>query len=178
MAPSDSLRALLTDQLDATVARRSHTEILRGIPPAARGVQPDGLPEAYSLWQLLEHMRIAQADYLDYCTNPDYALPEWPDAYWPASVAPPSEQAWDRSLDQFWADLQSAKELVNDPGIDLSGPIPHADGAAYHGTTYATEIGAIADHNAYHLGQVVTVRRLLGVWPPDGMDAPDWEVDM
>jgi uncharacterized damage-inducible protein DinB len=178
MARTDSLRALLTDQLDATVARRSHTEILRGIPPAARGVQPEGLPEAYSLWQLLEHMRIAQADYLDYCTNPDYALPDWPDAYWPASVAPPSDEAWTDSLEGFRADLRAATQLVNDPAVDLGGAIPHADGAAYHGTTYATEIGAIADHNAYHLGQVVTVRRLLGAWPPEGMDAPDWEEEM
>ncbi len=178
MPAPDALRSVLTAQLNATVARRPATEILRDVPPAARGVQPDGLPEAYSLWQLLEHMRVAQADYLRYCTDPDYTLPAWPDDYWPDGVAPPSERAWDQSLDQFWADLQSAKELVNDPGIDLSGPIPHADGAAYHSTRYADEIASIADHNAYHLGQVVTVRRLLGAWPPEDVDAPAWEEEM
>ena len=178
MASPASLRSILTTQLNATVARRPATEILRDVPPDVRGVQPDGLPEAYSLWQLLEHMRVSQADYLHYCVDPDYSFPEWPDDYWPASVAPPSERAWDESLDQFWADLQSVKELVNDPGVDLSGPIPHADGEAYHSSRYADEIAAIADHNAYHLGQVVTVRRLLGAWPPEGVDAPDWEGEM
>jgi uncharacterized damage-inducible protein DinB len=175
MADSDALRALLTTQLDATVARRPPGEILRAVPPEARGIQPDGLPEAYSLWQILEHMRICQADYLDYCMDPDYTLPTWPDDYWPESVAPPSDAAWKESLEGFQADLQAAKELVNDPDVDLDGPIPHADGVAYHGLTYAAEIAAIADHNAYHLGQFVTVRRLLGVWPPADVGNPDWE---
>jgi len=178
MADSDALRALLTTQLDATVARRPPSEILRAVPPEARGVQPDGLPEAYSLWQILEHLRICQADYLGYCVNPDYTLPTWPDDYWPASVAPPSDAAWQESLERFQADLQAAKELVNDPDVNIDGPIPHADGAAYHGTTYTSEIAAIADHNAYHLGQFVTVRRLLGVWPPEDIDNPDWEDDL
>jgi hypothetical protein len=175
MADSDALRTLLTTQLDATVARRPPDEILRAVPPEARGIQPDGLPEAYSLWQILEHMRICQADYLDYCMDPDYTLPTWPDDYWPESVAPPSDAAWKESLEGFQADLQAAKELVNDPDVDLDGPIPHADGAAYHGTTYVSEIAAISDHNAYHLGQFVTVRRLLGVWPPADVGNPDWE---
>ena len=178
MSASDALRALLTTQLDATVARRPPDEILHAVPPEARGVQPDGLPEAYSLWQILEHMRICQADYLGYCVNPDYSLPTWPDDYWPDAVAPPSPDAWNRSLKQFRDGLQSVKQLVNNPDVEIDGAIPHGDGAAYHGTTYASEIGAIADHNAYHLGQFVTVRRLLGVWPPADIDDPDWEDDL
>lgn len=177
MSSSDVLRSVLTTQLDATVARRSPDEILRAVPPDARGVQPDGLPEAYSLWQILEHMRICQADYFDYCTTPDYTLPAWPDDYWPESVAPPSDEAWQESLERFRDDLQSVKQFVNDPDVDISGAIPHADGEGYHGTEYAHEIAAIADHNAYHLGQFVTVRRLLGVWPPEGLAAPEWEDD-
>ncbi len=175
MAASDPLRTLLTTQLEATVARRPPDEILRAVPPEVRGIQPDGLPKAYSLWQILEHMRICQADYLGYCTNPDYTLPSWPDDYWPESVAPPSNAAWQETLEEFQSDLEAVKQLVNDADAEIGGPIPHADGRAYHGTTYASEIGAIADHNAYHLGQFVTVRRLLGVWPPDDIGAQDWE---
>ena len=178
MPDARSLRTLLTIQLNATVARRPADEILRAVPPALRGVQPDGLPDAYSLWQILEHMRICQTDYFRYCTDPDYTLPTWPDDYWPDAVAPPSEAAWTEALADFHDTLASVKALVNDPAIDLSGAIPHADGPAYHGTCYADEIGATADHNAYHLGQFVTVRRLLGAWPPDGTDAPDWETEM
>ena len=174
IAASDALRALLTKQLDATVARRSHTEILREIPASARGVLPDGLPEAYSLWQILEHMRRSQADYLRYCTDPDYTFSTWPDDYWPNTLGPPSDAAWTNSLDRFQADLEDAKTLVNDPSIDIAGTIPHASGVGYHGTTYAEEIGSIADHNAYHLGQVVTVRRLLGIWPPSNLKETDW----
>lgn len=178
MTASSVLRSVLTDQLTATVARRSPDDILREVPPAARGVQPDGLPEAYSLWQILEHMRVSQADYLDYCTNPDYTFPAWPDDYWPDSEAPPSDEAWARSLKAFRADLQAVKELVTNPDVDIAGTIPHAQGEGYHGTTYADEIAAIADHNAYHLGQFVTVRRLLDVWPPEDLAAPEWEDDL
>lgn len=177
MAGSDVLRSVLTNQLNGTVARRSAEEILRDVPPAARGVQPEGLPEAYSLWQILEHMRVTQADYLAYCMDPDYTLPAWPDDYWPASVAPPSNEAWARSLEAVLSDLQSVKAFVNDREVDLAGEIPHADGESYHSPQYAQEIAAIADHNAYHLGQFVTVRRLLDVWPPAGLDAPEWEED-
>lgn len=177
MATSDVLRSVLTNQLDATVARRSAEEILQDVPPPARGVQPDDLPEAYSLWQILEHIRVTQADYLSYCTNPDYTLPAWPDDYWPDTVAPPNDEAWTRSLQTVLSDLESVKEFVNHGEVDLSAEIPHADGESYHSRQYAQEIAAIADHNAYHLGQFVTVRRLLGVWPPAGLAAPEWEDD-
>lgn len=178
---SDALRTHLATQLEATVARRSYDEILYSVPPAARGVQPNDLPEGYSLWQILEHMRLCQSDYYRFCTDPDYTTPTWPDDYWPDAVAPPSEDAWNHSLNAFRHDLQSIMELVNDASIDLAGEIPHAEklkeyggAASYHGTTYAEEIAAIADHNAYHLGQFVTVRRLLGVWPPETIEPPEW----
>lgn len=179
---ADTLRAQLLNQLDGTVARRSTDEVLAHVPSSARGVQPDGLPEVYSLWQILEHMRICQSDYFRFCTDPDYTSPSWPEDYWPDSVAPPSEAAWRQSLEQFRNDQQAVKALVEDASIDLSDEIPHAatvsarDGAAsYHGSTYAEEIACIADHNAYHLGQFVTVRRLLGVWPPEDLAPPEWE---
>lgn len=178
---SDALRTHLATQLEATVARRSHREILHGVPRAARGLQPDGLPDTYSLWQILEHMRICQSDYLHFCTDPDYTAPTWPDDYWPESVAPPSDEAWAGSLEQFRRELRAVKDLVNDSSVDIAHEIPHAAAvherdsrASYHGTTYAEEIACIADHNAYHLGQFVTVRRLLDVWPPDVVEPPEW----
>jgi hypothetical protein len=165
----DALRTHLATQLEATVARRSHDEILHGVPPTARGGQPDG----YSLWQILEHMRICQAECVRFCVDPDYTVPIWPNDYWPDTVAPPSDDAWDHSLNAFHQDRQSIKKLVDAAAIDRAGEIPHAaavhereGGASYHGTTYAEEITAIADHNAYHLGQFVTMRR-LDVWPPE-----------
>ena len=184
MPSSDVLRSLLSTQLNATVARRSPDEILQEVPPAARGVQPEGLPEAYSLWQILEHVRICQADYFQFCTDAEYTPPTWPDDYWPDAVAPPSDDAWTQSLNQFQHDRQSILEFVNDPSIDLTAEIPHAaelkEGNAFvddiHGLTCAEQFATIADHNAYHLGQFVTVRRLLGVWPPEHMEAPDWGV--
>ena len=182
MSTPTALRQHLTTQLEATVARRAYDEILYSVPPAARGVQPDGLPEEYSLWQILEHMRLCQSDYFRFCTDSDYAAPTWPDDYWPDAVGPPSEDAWNHSLNQFRRDLQAIKELVNDPSIDLTDEIPHAaelksrDGYVddVHSMTYAEEIAKIADHNAYHLGQFVTVRRLLGVWPPEVVEPPSW----
>ncbi len=181
MSESSALRTVLTNQLEATVARRSAKEILHGVPPAARGVQPKGLPESYSLWQILEHMRVSQAEYLNYCVDPDYAFPAWPEDYWPDAVVPSSAAAWNESLDQFLSDLEDVEALVHEPSIDLSGDIPHVDeiraregDTSYHGSTYAGEIAAIADHNAYHLGQFVTVRRLLDVWPPEVVEPPEW----
>ena len=181
MPDSSALRTHLITQLEATVARRSYDEILRGVPAPARGLRPEGLPESYSLWQMLEHMRFCQSDYYRFCTNPDYTAPTWPDDYWPDAVTPPSDDAWTSSVNQFRRDLQAIKELVNDSSIDLASEIPHAAAvreregrASYHGSTYADEIAAIADHNAYHLGQFVTVRRLLDVWPPEVVEPPEW----
>lgn len=173
MYTTQSLRTLLTTQLDATVARRRPD--VRAVPPAARGVQPDGLPETYSLWQILEHMRICQADYLRYCAEPGYTPPTWPHDHWPDAVAPPSEAAWTEALGEFPSTLQFVKALVQDPEVNLAGEIPHADGQAYHGTRYADEIAAIADHNAYPLGPFATARRLLGTWPPDDLGEQDRE---
>lgn len=181
MSDPTALRTHLATQLDATVARRSFEEILQDVPPAARGVQPEGLPEAYSLWQILEHMRLCQADYFRFCTDPDYTPLNWPDEYWPDTVAPPSDEAWARSLKQFQEELDRIIRFVRDPSIDLSGEIPHAErvhvreDVSYHGSTYAEEISTIADHNAYHLGQFVTVRRLLDAWPPEELETPVWE---
>lgn len=128
------------------------------LPEALRGKQPSGLP--YSPWQLLEHLRIAQHDILDFCRNPSYAERTWPDDYWPPSAAPDSAAAWDESVRQFQQDRAALQELARDTTIDLEARIPHGTGQ-----TYLRELLLVADHTAYHLGELIVVRRLLGAWP-------------
>jgi uncharacterized damage-inducible protein DinB len=126
--------------------------------PALRGAVPEGLP--WSAWQLVEHLRIAQHDILDFCRNPNYRDMAWPDDYWPKSPAPPSDVAWDESIRKFLADRRSVQALAADTALDLGAPIPHGSGQ-----TYLRELLLVADHHAYHVGQLVLVRRLLGNWP-------------
>jgi uncharacterized damage-inducible protein DinB len=128
-----------------------------GLAADLRGVRPDGLP--YSPWELLEHLRITQHDILDFSRNPQYAELSWPEDYWPQSAAPPDAHAWDRSIAAFHADRAALQALADDPEIDLFARIPHGQGQ-----TYLRELLLVADHNAYHVGQLVLVRRLLGAW--------------
>ncbi len=160
MDPDASLRQHLLKLLDAHQAHVTFDDAIANVPPDLRGTRPDGLP--YSPWELLEHMRIAQQDILDFCQNPDYTQPDWPDGYWPDSAAPPGKAAWTESIHQVRDDLQAMKELVSDPAVTLHADIPHGDGQ-----TVLREALLVADHNAYHVGQLVTVRRLLGCWPPE-----------
>jgi hypothetical protein len=127
------------------------------IPSVLRGKQPAGLP--YSAWQLLEHLRRAQRDILDFCRNSNYEEPNWPDDYWPTSPDPPSEAAWDATIRQFREDREAIQALAMDPDVDLTAKIPHGNGQ-----TYLRELVLAADHAAYHIGQLVVVRRLLGDW--------------
>lgn len=158
MPNDDTLREGLARQLDWQEAHHNLDTILLGWPPALYGVQPEGLP--YSGWQLLEHLRIAQHDILDFCRNPDYTQPDWPDDYWPREAAPPSPGAWDDSLMQIRSDRRAMQKLIHNTD-DLFATIPHGEGQ-----TYLREALLLADHNAYHLGQLLLVRRLLGIWPP------------
>lgn len=127
------------------------------LPAELRGVKPAGLP--HSPWRLVEHMRIAQWDILEFSRNPAHVSPKFPDGYWPKDDGPPSADAWDRCLASFRADLRAMQELVADPATDLFARIPHGEGQ-----TILREALLVADHNAYHLGQLVVVRRLLGAW--------------
>jgi len=128
------------------------------LPEALRGRVPQGLP--YSPWQLVEHMRITQHDILDFCRNPAYQEVSWPDDYWPRSPAPPSAAAWDETLRRFREDRTALQRLARDPAIDLAARIPHGTGQ-----TYLRELLLVADHTAYHVGELIVVRRLLGAWP-------------
>jgi len=128
-----------------------------GIAPRQRGAVPQGMP--HSPWQLLEHLRIAQRDILEFCTAPKYQEMKWPEDYWPKSAAPESDAAWDRSVAAFHADLEALAALARDPSVDLFGRVPNGTGQ-----TYLRELLVVADHNAYHIGQIVLVRRGLGIW--------------
>jgi hypothetical protein len=158
MSKSDPLRDQLVRFLDWHEAHVDLDGAIKGIPPDKRGATPPGFP--HSPWQLLEHLRIAQEDIHDFCVNPNYHEMKWPDDYWPASV-PPTATAWDESVAAYRRDNDKMKELVrNQP--DLFARIPH--GSSSH-QTYIRAVLLVADHAAYHLGQLVLVRRMLDIWP-------------
>lgn len=151
------LREQLIKLLGWQDAHVNFNEAVEGIPPQLQGVRPEGLP--YSVWQLLEHIRLTQRDILDFCRNPAYQAPKWPDEYWPKSPIPPTPEAWQESVAAFRADRESLERLVADPTLDLFAKIPHGEGQ-----TYLREVVLVADHSAYHVGELVAVRRLLSVW--------------
>ena len=134
---------------DAAVAR---------LPVSLRGARHPRAP--YTAWEILEHMRMAQWDILEFSRNPAHVSPEWPAGYWPRSHAPASARAWAQSVSAFRADLQAMVALVENRRIDLFARIPHGDGQ-----TVLREALLVSDHNAYHLGQLVLLRKLLKAWP-------------
>ena len=128
-----------------------------GIPAASRGVVPDRFP--HSAWQLVEHLRLAQADILDFCLDPAYVEPASMDEYWPPTAGPPRPGAWDASIAAFRRDREALQQMAADPAIDLFARVPHGTGQ-----TYLRELLLVADHNAYHVGQLIALRRMLGIW--------------
>jgi hypothetical protein len=160
MGSDKSLREHLVELLGGSHAHLDFEKAIADLPAKLRGAKLTGLP--HTPWRLLEHMRICQWDILRFSVDPKHVSPEFPDGYWPAGDAPPDSDAWDRSVAAFRAELQAMKDLVSNPETDLFKPIPHGDGQ-----TILREALLVADHNAYHLGQLVTVRRLLGAWDSD-----------
>jgi hypothetical protein len=154
----DPLRKLLARLLDWESAHVGFDAAVDGLPPELRGQQPAGLP--YSAWQVLEHLRLAQHDILEYCRNPNYREPQWPRDYWPESAAPPSGSAWDASVAACREDRKALQRIAADPGVDVTATLPYGRDA-----TYIEELLLAADHAAYHVGQLVLIRRLLGAWP-------------
>jgi hypothetical protein len=159
--PHKALREHLLYLLDGGGAHLPFDKAIDGIPADLRGKTVPSVP--HSPWRLLEHMRIAQWDILEFSRKADHVSPPWPAGYWPEGDAPPDEQAWDRSIARFRADLEAMKKLVADPATDLFARIPHGEGQ-----TILREALLVADHNSYHLGQLVVVRRLLGCWSEGG----------
>lgn len=157
MADERALRALLRRLLSWEDAHVGFEKAVAGVPQKLRGVRPAGAP--HSLWQILEHLRLAQADILEFCVNGKYEEKKWPDDYWPADACPPSGHAWDESIAQFLRDRRALEKVASDPKTDLTAEIPHGSGQ-----TYLRELMLVADHTAYHVGQLVLVRQLLGIW--------------
>lgn len=127
------------------------------VPVDKRGIRPEGLP--WSLWELLEHFRITQWDILEFSRDSDHVSPEHPKGYWPGTPEPPSQSAWENTYKSILADRAALEDLINNPRIDLFAPFPWGDGQ-----NLLREATLVADHNAYHIGQAIAVRRLLNCW--------------
>ena len=152
-----SLREHLTKLLKGGSAHADFEAAIEDLPASLRGKLPKG--GEHSAWELLEHLRIAQWDILEFSRNPAHQSPDWPKSYWPATAEPPDDKAWDKSMRGFRRDLKAMCEMVENPATDLYAKIPHGEGQ-----TILREALLLADHNAYHLGQLVLVRKLLEAW--------------
>jgi hypothetical protein len=152
-----ALRKHLVELLTGGHAHATFEQAVKDLPVELRGKTPKGAE--HSPWQLVEHLRLAQSDILEFSRDAKHQSPKWPDGYWPKEKAPADEKAWDKSLRAFKKDLKEMSALVEDPKTDLFAKIPHGDGQ-----TILREALLAADHNAYHIGQLVLVRRLLGAW--------------
>ena len=166
MSTDQSLRKHLIELLEGGHAHATFDQVIADFPAKFRGEIPNGLP--HSAWMLLEHMRIAQSDILEFSRDPNHKSfsrdpnhksPKFPDGYWPQSPEPVDTKSWDRSVHGFSQDLQTFCSLIADENTNLYARIPHGDGQ-----TLLREALLIADHNAYHLGQLLIVRRMLGAW--------------
>jgi len=153
------LRQQLAEFLDWSSAHVGFDAAVKGMPPRLRGDVPHGFE--HSAWQLVEHIRIAQHDILDFCVNARYKGKKWPDDYWPALPLPKNAAAWTKSIASFQRDRRAMQRLATNPRIDLLAKIPHGSGQ-----TYLREILLVADHTAHHVGQLIDVRRALGNWKP------------
>jgi hypothetical protein len=153
----DSLRKHLLELLRGGRAHLDFEAAVAGLPARLRGVKPAKLD--FTAWRLLEHMRIAQWDILEFSRNPRHVSPQFPASYWPSTDGPPNDAAWRKSVTAFRSDLKAMQKLVKDPATDLFARIPWGDGQ-----TILREAVLVADHNAYHTGQLVMLRRLLGAW--------------
>ena len=152
-----ALREHVVNLLTGGHAHATFEDAVKDLPGELRGKTPKGAE--HSPWELLEHLRIAQWDILEFSRDSHHKSPEFPKGYWPKTKAPEDEKAWDRSVRAFRKDLKEMCELVRDESTDLFAVIPHGDGQ-----TVLREALLTADHNAYHIGQLVLVRRMLGEW--------------
>jgi uncharacterized damage-inducible protein DinB len=157
MTDEKALRAQLVKLLDFKEAHVDFDRAVKGIPPRLRGQLPRGAE--HSLWQLVEHLRIAQADILEFCRTAKYKEKKWPDDYWPKTPRPRKAADWNTAIAGYRRDRKALQRLAANPKIDLLAAIPHGTGQ-----TYLREILLVADHNAYHIGQIVALRRRLGIW--------------
>jgi len=155
--PDQSLRDHVISLLKGEGAHAKFEDIIDDFPANLRGQKVPNLP--HTAWMLLEHLRIAQWDILEFSRNAKHKSPDWPSGYWPKEEAPPSTAAWDKSVREFQSDLKEMQNLVGNPKSDLNAPFPWGDGQ-----TLLREALLLADHNSHHLGQLIMLRRLLGAW--------------
>ena len=151
------LRDHLLELLKGGHGHATFDKAIEGLPADLRGAKAAGLP--HTIWQLVEHLRIAQWDILEFSRNASHVSPDWPAGYWPETAAPPDDAAWEKSVESFRKDLQAMQDLVADSKTDLYAKLPWGDGQ-----TVLREAMLTADHNAYHVAQIVSVRQVLGAW--------------
>ena len=157
-AAMDVMREHITRLLDWEDAHVGFDAVLEKLPAELRDRRSENVP--HSMWDLVEHLRLAQRDILEFCIDPDYKERKWPDEYWPAKGTPPTPAKWNASIRAIRADRDALKALASDESIDLFAKIPHGTGQ-----TYFRELLLVADHNAFHVGQMAIVRRALCAWP-------------
>lgn len=153
---SDPIRQHLLTFLDGKGAHAPFDQAVADFPPSMRGLKPGGAP--HSAWQLLEHLRIAQRDLLHFSRDPDYKSLKWPDDYWPTGEVPATDRAWDESVAEYQADLAAMKALIEDESRDLFEPYPPDSGKPLFRNAFI-----LADHSAYHIGQLMYLRKILGL---------------
>ncbi len=158
MDPDKAVREQLLLLLRGGNAHITFDQAVEQFPMASINIQPTNI--SYTPWHLLEHIRIAQWDILEFIRNPTHVSPQWPQGYWPSEGEHADEDKWHKSISDFRADLKALQDMVVDPRTDLVAPIPHAQGY-----TVLREILLVADHNAYHIGEFAILRQVMATWP-------------
>lgn len=157
MESEKSIRELLLEQLDGRNAHVDFSQAVQGLTFKQAGIKVEGVP--HTVWELIEHIRIAQDDIFEFCRNSDYEELDWPDDYWPTESKPESKEVFEKSVQAVRDGIEEMRELIRDPQNELQKPFAHGGGQ-----TLFREAMLIVDHNAYHIGQIVLIRRLLGSW--------------
>jgi hypothetical protein len=152
-----ALREQLVKLLTDSEAHANFETAVKGMPAKLQGKRPPN--SAHSAWEILEHLRIAQWDILEFARYPKHTSPDFPSGYWPKSPEPPDEKAWDKSVEAFRADRKTLCDLITSESTDLFAKIPHGDGQ-----TILRQALLTVDHNAYHIGELIQLRRILGAW--------------
>ena len=159
MTDKPDWRSIIASSLDWEQAHSKLESVVKGLPPSLQGVRPTGYP--HSAWELLEHIRITQNDLLEFCQNPEYEEKlAWPQDYWPPTPAPPTADAWEKTISDYQRDREALARFTKESKLDLTEKIPRGTGQ-----TYLRTILVAVDHASYHIGKIVSVRRLLGAWP-------------
>ncbi len=152
-----AVRKALLEFISGGNAHASIDDAVKDFPAALYAKKPEGSP--HTAWQLLEHIRITLHDLVDFCRNPDYSAPKWPDGYWPKKDAPTSADLWNASVKDLKSDLQEFEKMLKAPDVDLYAKIPWGEGQ-----TILREILLAGDHTSYHVGQLILLRKQLGAW--------------